>query len=120
MKIENTYTSGPLADTDLHAGLFFGIIYTKTLSFHTDGKVILTKKVINSFSPMDIVDIEMKNNYKAEGTYFINKDGNLVCKFESKFLEMTGTFTDDSQQTLIMHEYNNRIKMSWSAVYYLR
>ena len=61
MKVEfnKKYQSGLIANTDLHAGgLFFCIIYRYCLNFFENGKVELTKKLVDAFRPMDGNDVK--------------------------------------------------------------
>ena len=88
MKVElnKKYQSGLIANTDLHAGgLFFCIIYRNCLEFFENGKVELTKKVVDAFRPMDENDVSHMEHYKIEGKYSFNERFTIfIEKFKKK------------------------------------
>ncbi len=122
MKIEinKKYLSSLIANTDLHAGgLFFCIIYQNQLEFFKNGKVELTKKVVDAFRPMDEHDIEHLQNYKIVGDYSFNDRGYLVCKFEDLFWTFTGLSTEKDSSIIPFNIYDSRLLNRWGEVYKL-
>ena len=120
MKVElnKKYQSGLIANTDLHAGgLFFCIIYRNCLEFFENGKVELTKKVVDAFRPMDENDVSHMEHYKIEGKYSFNERGYLVCEFGDLFLEYTGMPTDKNERIIQFHVYDSRLTKQWSEVF---
>jgi hypothetical protein len=120
MKIDfdRKYLSSMIANTELHAGgLFFCIIYQNCLQFFENGKVELTKKIIDAFRPMDENDVRHLENYKVIGNYSLNDRGYLVCEFEDLFLTYTGISTEKSTNIIPFHIYDSRLSNRWSEVY---
>jgi hypothetical protein len=120
MKIyfKKKYLSGMLANTDLHAGgVFFCIIYQNALEFFENGKVELTKKVIDAFRPMDGNDVSYLENYKIIGKHYFNSRGYLVCEFEDLFLTFTGVQAEKDNSMLPFYIYDSRLSKNWSEVY---
>jgi hypothetical protein len=122
MKIElnKNYLTGLLASTDLHAGgIFFSIIYRQCLTFSEDGKVLLTKRVVDAYRPMDPVDVMMMENYKVHGNYYENDKGYIVCKFKEAFIELTGLPTTNNPNIISFHAHNSRFSSQGGVVYEL-
>lgn len=120
MKLEfnKNYLSSLIANTDLHAGgLFFCILYQNCLEFFENGKVELSKKVIDAFRPMDENDIRHLENYKIVGNYLFNDRGYLVCEFEDLFLKFTGLATEKDSTIIPFFIYDIRLSNRWSEVY---
>jgi hypothetical protein len=107
-----------MANTELHAGgLFFCIIYKNCLQFFEDGKVEMTKIIIDAFRPMDDSDVSHLENYKIIGKYSINDRGYLVCEFEDLFWTFTGLSTEKDSSIIPFNIYDNRLSKNWSEVY---
>ena len=122
MKIEinKKYQSGLIANTDLHAGgLFFCIIYQNQLEFFENGKVELTKKVVEALRPMDENDVEHLQNYKIVGDYSFNDRGYLVGKFEDLFWTFTGLSSEKDSSIIPFHIYDSRLQNRRGEVYKL-
>jgi hypothetical protein len=122
MKIEFNikYLSSLIANTDLHAGgIFFCILYQNCLEFFENGRVELSKKVIDAFRPMDENDIIHLENYKIVGSYSFSDRGYLVCEFEDLFLTFTGLATEKDSTIIPFFVYDNRFSNKWSEVYKL-
>ncbi len=120
MKVElgKKYLSSLMANTDLHAGgIFFCIIYQNCFEFNPDGKVILTKKVVDDFRPMDIQDVKHLENYKIEGEYFYNDRNYLICDFKDLCLIYTGLSTEKNSDIIPFHVYDTRLLKQWGEVY---
>lgn len=114
------YQSGLIANTDLHAGgLFFCIIYQNQLEFFENGKVELTKKVVEGLRPMDENDVEYLKNFKIVGDYSFNDRGYLVCKFEDLFWTFTGLSSEKDSSIIAFNIYDSRLQNSWGEVYKL-
>lgn len=114
------YQSGLIANTDLHAGgLFFFIIYQNKLEFFENGKVNLTKKVVDAFRPMDENDVQHLQNYKIVGDYSFNDRGYLVCKFEDLFWTFTGLSSEKYSSIIAFNIYDSRLQNRWGEVYKL-
>ena len=122
MKIEYNrgYVSELIANTDLHAGgIFFCIIYQDYLEFFENGRVELTKKVVDAFRPMDDMDVLHLERYKLSGTYSFSDRGYLICSFDEAFLKYTGQFTENDKSMLPFHIYDSRLSRSSSALFRL-
>ncbi len=120
IELNRKYLSGLMANTDLHAGgLFFCIIFQNCLEFNDNGRVILTKKVIDAFRPMDPQDVKHLENYKIEGEYFYNDRGYLICNFKDLFLQFTGLQTEKNKTIIPFHVYDSRLLNRWSEVFQL-
>jgi hypothetical protein len=120
MRVEfnKKYLSSLIANAELHAGgLFFCILYQNCLEFFSDGKVELTKKIVDAFRPMDESDIKHLENYQITGNYSFNDRGYLVCEFEDLFLEFTGIATEKNSTIIPFVIYDNRLSKKWSEVY---
>ncbi len=80
---EKEYKSGPKASTDVHAGgIFFCVPYEDKIKFRKDGKVELTKTVIEYYRPMDgQFEVDHINNYRLVGTYSLSKNKYIECTF---------------------------------------
>lgn len=114
------YQSGLIANTDLHAGgLFFCIIYQNQLEFFQNGKVELTKKVVEALRPMDENDVKHLQNFKIVGDYSFNDRGYLVCKFEDLFWTFTGLSSEKDSSIIAFNIYDSRLQNSWGEVYKL-
>ena len=114
------YQSGLIANTDLHAGgLFFCIIYQNQLEFFENGKVELTKKVVEALRPMDENDVEHLQNFKIVGDYSFNDRGYLVCKFEDLFWTFTGLSSEIDSSIIAFNIYDSRLQNKWGEVYKL-
>ena len=114
------YQSGLIANTDLHAGgLFFCIIYQNQLEFFENGKVELTKKVLEALRPMDENDVEHLQNFKIVGDYSFNDRGYLVCKFEDLFWTFTGLSSEIDSSIIAFNIYDSRLQNKWGEVYKL-
>lgn len=114
------YQSGLIANTDLHAGgLFFCIIYQNQLEFFENGKVELTKKVVESLRPMDEKDVKHLQNYKIVGDYLFNDRGYLVCKFEDLFWTFTGLSSEKDSSIIAFNIYDSRLQNRRGEVYKL-
>jgi len=120
IKLNETYQTGLLANNDLHAGgVFFSIIYVNCLTFLEDGKVVLSKKVIDAFRPMDPQDLKFLENYRFVGNYYENERGYLVCNFEDIFTTFTGLPTIDNPDVLTFQASDKRLLKQWGEVYAL-
>ncbi|UTN02834.1 hypothetical protein L0669_16025 [Flavobacterium bizetiae] len=122
MKIEmnKKYQSGLIANTDLHAGgLFFCIIYQNQLVFFENGKVELTKKVVEALRPMDENDVKHLQNFKIVGDYLFNDRGYLVCKFEDLFWTFTGLSSEKDSSIIVFNIYDSRLQNRRGEVYKL-
>lgn len=122
MKVEvnKKYLSSLVATTDLHAGgLFFCILYQNCLEFFENGKVELSKKVIDAFRPMDENDVKHLENYRIIGDYSFSDRGYLICEFEDLFLKFTGLATEKDPTIIPFFIYSRRLSNSWSEVYTL-
>ena len=120
MKIEfnRKYRSSLIANTELHAGgLFFCIIYQNQLEFFENGKIELTKRVVNPLRPMDENDVKHLENYKIIGKYSFNDRGYLICVFEDLFLTYTGFSTSKNEGVIPFHIYDSRLSKHWSEVF---
>jgi hypothetical protein len=118
LEFEKKYLSSLIANTDLHAGgLFFCILYQNCLQFFENGKVELTKKVVDAFRPMDQNDIRHLENYKIIGRYSFNDRGYLVCEFKDIFLTFTGLPTEKDLTIIPFCVYDSRLSIKWSEVY---
>lgn len=114
------YQSGLIANTDLHAGgLFFCIIYQNQLEFFENGKVELTKKVLEALRPMDENDVKHLQNFKIVGHYSFNDRGYLVCKFEDLFWTFTGLSSEKDSSIIAFNIYDSRLQNRWGEVYKL-
>lgn len=114
------YQSGLIANTDLHAGgLFFCIIYQNQLEFFENGKVELTKKVVEALRPMDENDVKHLQNFKIVGDYSFNDRGYLVCKFEDLFWTFTGLSSEIDSSIIAFNIYDSRLQNKWGEVYKL-
>jgi hypothetical protein len=122
MKIEmnKKYQSGLIANTDLHAGgLFFCIIYQNQLEFFENGKIELTKKVVDAFRPINEDDVKHLQNYKIVGDYSFNHRGYLVCTFEDLFWTFTGLSSEKDSSIIAFNIYDSRLENRWGEVYKL-
>jgi hypothetical protein len=122
MKIEinKKYLSSMIANTELHSGgIFFCIIYKNCLQFFENGKVELTKKIIDTFRPMDDNDVKHLENYKVIGEHSINDRGYLVCEFDNLFWTFTGLPTEKDSSIIPFNIYDSRLSNKWSEVYKL-
>lgn len=120
MKIElnKKYLSSLIANTDLHSGgLFFCIIYQNCLQFLENGNVELTKKIFDSFRPMDENDVKHLENYKIIGKYYYNDRGYLICEFKDLFWTFTGLATEKNSSIIPFFIYDSRLSNRWSEVY---
>lgn len=120
IEINKKYQSSLIANTDLHlGGLFFCIIYQNQLEFFENGKVELTKKVVDAFRPMDEYDVKHLQNYLIVGDYSFNDRGYLVCKFEDLFWTFTGLATEKDSSIIPFNICDSRLQNSWGEVYKL-
>lgn len=118
MKIEKTYKSELIANTDLHAGgVFFCIIYVNCLSFKKNGEVVLTRKVTNALRPMDSADINQIENYKSIGMYHEDSNGYLICDFSEISVTLTGMPTTKSANMIVFHAFDKRLNKQWGELY---
>lgn len=118
LEFNKKYLSSLIANTDLHSGgLFFCILYQNCLEFFENGKVELSKKVIDAFRPMDENDIRHLENYNIIGKYSFNDRGYLVCEFEDLSLKFTGVATEKDSTTIPFFIYDSRLLSKWSEVY---
>lgn len=112
-----TFRSGLLTTSEFHAGHnFFGIVYRDYLSFGEGQQVVLSKKVVLPFNPLDPSDIQWFNNYYIEGSYSI-KDGFIECRFEQLEWIFRGIISDTPGTILILSNFDERLRKSWSVVY---
>lgn len=119
MKTDQKYLSERIVDTDVHAGgLFFCVIYQNCLEFRADGKVLLTKQLVNAFRPMDPADIKRLENYRVTGQYSVNERGYLVCDFGEIFLQYTG-MEMESGKLIPFHVFDRRLSKQWGEIYTL-
>jgi len=110
------FCSGLLTDAEFHAGKnFFGIVYRDYLSFNEEN-VMLSKKVILPFKPMDPTDINWFNGYKIEGSYSI-RDNYIECHFEELSWKFNGFIEEIPNKILILSNFDERLRKSWSVVY---
>jgi hypothetical protein len=118
LEIEKKYNSELIAITDLHGGgIFFCLVYIKVLTFKTDGEVVLTKKVINPFRPMDPIDIALIDNFKIKGKYHTNDNDYITCEFDEIYLKLIGIHLEKNPSTLVFNAYDSRLKTQWSEIY---
>lgn len=111
-----TFCSGLLTDAEFHAGKnFFGMVYKDFISFNEEN-VILSKKVILPFKPMDPSDIDWFNNYKIEGSYSL-KDNYIECYFKVLSWRFSGFIEEIPEKILILSNFDERLRTSWSVVY---
>lgn len=111
-----TFCSGLLTTAEFHAGKnFFAIVYKDYLSFNEES-VILSKKVILPFRPMDPTDIDWFNAYKIEGTYAV-QDNFIECYFEKLSWKFSGMLEEIPHKILIFSNFDERLKQSWATVY---
>jgi len=103
---ERAYKSAPKAKTELHAGgIFFCVPYEEVIKFWKNGKVELTKRVIESFRPMEgQSEIDEINNFKLVGTYELSDRAYIACKFD-EFM-MIGLPLEQNPNTLTFHCFN--------------
>lgn len=104
---EKEYKSSPMASTDMHAGgIFFCVPYEEIIKFWENGKVELTRRVIEYFRPMDgQPEIDEINNFKLIGTYGLSDRNYIECKFEG--FSMTGLPLEINPNILVFHCYRN-------------
>lgn len=118
LELNKKYLTGPIANTDLHAGgLFFCIIYQNCLEFSDNGNVTLTKKIMDAFRPMDENDVRHLENYRITGKYHLNERGYLICDFEDLLLQYTGLPTEKNPSVIPFHIYDKRFASMRSEVY---
>ncbi|MEZ4957994.1 MAG: hypothetical protein R2825_30830 [Saprospiraceae bacterium] len=120
IQFEKEYKSSPRASTDLHAGgIFFCVPYEEIIKFWKEGKVELTRRVIERFRPMDgQSEIEEINNFKLVGTYELTDRKYIECKFED--WSMIGLPLEVNQNILTFHchqkangfQFGNAYKLS--------
>jgi hypothetical protein len=121
IKHKQKYLSAFIANTELHAGgLFFCIIYQNCLEFNANGRVTLTKIIVDAFRPMDDQDVSHIKDYRIEGDYFFNERGYLICEFKDLFLKYTGLQTEKNENIIPFHIYDSRLLNRWSEVYQLK
>ena len=119
LKIKNKYTSGPLASTDLHAGgIFFCTPYVEHIEFLDNGKVELTRSVIEDFRPMNgAEDAESYNSFQLKGNYLINSRGYLTCEFDG--WSFTGLPLDKNPSMISFHRYHKKSGHQSGIIYTL-
>ena len=118
--LNGKYSTGLIADTDLHAGgVFFCLIYKKTLVFSDNGVVRFSRELVDPFRPMDDSEVEVFQNDRHEGKYFLNNNQNVECHFEDIGLELTGRPTKKDPEVLAFHAYNKQGNREWGEVYVL-
>ncbi len=106
IQFEKEYKSSPRASTDLHAGgIFFCVPYEEIIKFWEDGRVELTRKVIENFRPMDgQSEIDKINNFKLAGYYELSDREYIKCKFEGFW--MIGLPLEVNSDILTFHCYH--------------
>lgn len=118
IEIDKIYQSEWIANTDLHGGgLFFCIIYANCLTFKKNGQVVLTKKIIDPFRPMDDYDVKFIENYKCIGKYYQNDRAYIICDFEDISVIFTGMFTTKYPETIVFNAFDRRLSRQWSEIY---
>ena len=85
IQFDKVYKSSPKASTDLHAGgVFFCVPYEEMIKFSKRGKVVITRKVIETFRPMDGQhEIDQINNFKLKGKYTSSSGNYIRCNFDN-------------------------------------
>lgn len=106
IKFDKEYVSGPRASTDMHAGgIFFCVPYEEVIVFSEDGTVVLSRRVIEHFRPMDgRAETDRRYNFKKEGRYELSKRGYILCRFDG--LTMWGLPLKVHQYILSFHCYS--------------
>ena len=118
IELNKKYLTGPIANTELHAGgLFFCIIYQNCLEFLSNGDVIFTKKIMYAFRPMDENDVKHLEKYCITGKYYYNERGYLICDFEDLLIQYTGLATENNPSIIPFHIYDKRFAGNRSEVY---
>ena len=117
MEIGRRYVSADQVRTELHAGgLFFGLVYVQEIHVQSEGKIILTRKIVDGYRPMDgkqeLSDI---NNFERTTVYTTNARGYII--FEVDGVHRTGTFTNDQKELFLIYCWSTKTKESWSEVY---
>ena len=85
LKMEAEYVCGPLITTEFHAGgVFFCVPYEQIIRFSADGTLILFRRVIERFRPMDgQAEIDATNNFRKEGKYMLTDRNYIKCTIEN-------------------------------------
>lgn len=118
IQLEKNYSSGPIADTDLHAGgVFICIIYRRILTFLPDGVVKLTGEILDRARAMDNLDAEKIASQVQMGSFGVNDRGYIQCEFDD--VTLTGLPSASNPAMLAFHGYNRRTQHTWGAVYTL-
>ena len=118
LTFDEKYLTGPIANTDLHAGgLFFAIIYKKSLVFSDNEVVVISRELVEPFRPMDDQDEKMIQNYRFTGRYFFNSREYLECHFEEIGLVLTGLPVANHSGMLVFHAYDERTHRQWGEVF---
>ncbi|HMI62108.1 MAG TPA: hypothetical protein VK518_14410 [Puia sp.] len=118
--IDEKYLTGPIANTDLHAGgLFFAIIYKKSLVFSGNEVVVISRELVEPFRPMDDQDVDTIKNYHFTGRYFFNSREYLECHFEEIGLMLTGLPVAKHSGMLVFHVYDKHTQRQWGEVFEL-
>ena len=106
IQFERAYKSGPKASTDIHAGgIFFCVLYEEIIKFWKNGRVELTKKVIENFRPMDgQSEMDEIDNFKLIGTYKLSDRAYIECNFED--FSMIGLPLEINKDILTFHCYH--------------
>lgn len=120
LTFDEKYLTGPIANTDLHAGgLFFAIIYKKSLVFSDNQVVVISKELVDAFRPMDDQDVKTIENYHFTGRYFFNSRAYLECHFEEIGMVLTGLPAAKQSGMLVFHAYDKRTQRQWGEVFEL-
>lgn len=120
LTLNERYSTGPAAITDLHAGgVFFAIIYKKVLVFSDDGVVVISRELIDPFRPIDDQDVKTLENYHFTGRYFLNDRQYLECHFEEISLVLTGLPLEKKPGLLAFHACDKRSQRQWGEVFVL-
>ena len=115
LTLDKTYQTGPLAQTDLHAGgVFFCVVYKECLQFGRDSQVRRWCEVIDDSRPFDQEAKEIKALNEL-GSYHINARGYVTCEFDS--LSLTGLPCRDAPDLLPFNAFHKASKCSYSLVY---
>lgn len=109
------YRTGPLAQTDLHAGgVFFCVVYRECLRFSPGGRVRRWCEVLDDTRPLDDEPEQLRAT-DAVGSYRLNDRGYLSCVFPD--LELTGLPCEQSPELLAFYVWRPQVGVSFSLVY---
>lgn len=118
MKINIIYRASNRARTELHAGIFFCILYDINLIFRDNSKVEMYRTVTNAVAPMDSYDVDAINNMEEVGEYYYDKNGYLNIIFSEMGSKWIGRDVDN-ENMLVFQTSNTELNDRSSIVFIL-